>query len=531
MTLHALSVVLGKGALVWSIAGLLALAWLVPHRGFHLVRGSLGRLLAHPRLHGARRRAPRLMAFLDRHLHDSRRSWLRLVLGAAFAGGAGAWFVHLLRGVLDDSKLVVADQCLHNTVERFHSPVLWRFYSLVTTLASASFVLPLVVCVAVLFWAGGRRREALGLCCGLVGAELLSLGLKRLVERPRPPGAAQLLHDSSFPSGHTLVAASVYGFLVYLILRDEPRRPWHWMLAAPLLVLIGSVPISRIYLGVHWPYDTVASLALATAWLAILIALFKYPPVEHRLPVPADGCPWLAGALAASAVALCVYASMLAALRPQPKVVGPPRPLLPIAAAQVAAAFPAGLPVRSEDAVGGAMEPVSLLYIADQAHLAAAFARAGWQQAEPQSVHGVLTELWDVASNRPDPRGPASPTYYERQPQDLTFEKPGDPSGSIRRRHHTRLWDTGLRVSPGNLPLWVATASYDAGIMLVAAPYLLTHRIDLHVDRERDLIAGDLAPSGARRLATLTVGPPGRGTDAGSDRFFTDGRAYLLALP
>ncbi len=531
MTIHALSVLLGKGALMWSFAALLALGWLIPHRGFHLVRGPAGRALADPRLHAARRRWPRLTAFLQRHLHDHRRSWLRLVLGAGFAAGASAWFVHLLHGVLADSKLVVADQCIHNTVERFHSAALWRFYSLATTLASASFVFPLVACLAVLFWAGGRRREALGVVSALAGAGLMSVVMKRFVERPRPPGAALLLHDSSFPSGHTLVAASVYGFLVYLILRDERRGAWHWLAATPLLVLIGSVPISRIYLGVHWPYDTVASLALATAWLAILIALFKFPPIEHHLPVPAQGCPWLGSALAASAVALCVYAALLAVTRPHPKVMPPPRQPVPIAAAQVAAVFPAGLPVRSEDAVGGAMEPVSLLYIADARQLAAAFARAGWQQADPQSVHGVLHELWDVATNRPDPRGPASPTYYARQPQDLTFEKPGDASGSIRRRHHTRLWDTGLRVAPANLALWVGTASYDAGIMLVAAPYLLTHRIDLHVDRERDLVASDLALSGARRLAVLAVGPPAQGTNAGADRFFTDGRAYLLAFP
>jgi hypothetical protein len=245
MTWHTISVLVGKGALLWGSAALLLLAWLVPHRGFHWVRGPARWLLDHPRLAAARGRSPRLAAFLHRHLVDRRRSWVRLAVGSLVSAGAIFWFWTLLHGVLTDGKLVNADQCLHNTVCRFHSPALLTYYSLVSNLASTAFVLPLVVIVAGLFAAGGRRREAIGLCLGLAGAIGLAVGLKQIVERPRPPGAAELLGDSSFPSGHTLVATSVFGLLVYLLLRDSPRGAWRRLAALPLLVLIASVPVSR----------------------------------------------------------------------------------------------------------------------------------------------------------------------------------------------------------------------------------------------------------------------------------------------
>jgi membrane-associated phospholipid phosphatase len=531
VTWHVVGELLGITALLTAVAGVLALAWLVPHRGFHLVREPAGRALRHPRVAALRRRAPGLVAFAERHGHDPRRSWLRVLLGALCLGGGIAWFVHLLRGVLADGKLVTADRCLHNTVVAFDSAALTRYYSVVSDLASIAFVAPMVTLIAVLLWAAKRRRESLGLALALAGAVALTNTLKALIGRPRPPEAQALFRDSSFPSGHTLTGAAVYGFLVYLVLRDEPRRLWHWLLAVPLLVLIASIPLSRIYLGVHWPYDTVASLALAGAWLAVLITLFKFPPLAARLPVAQAPVPWLPGALAAAALALGGYGAVLAARWPQAKVAPPPSAWRPIPLTALLAAYPPGLPKLSQDAVGGPMEPVSLILVGDAARVVAAFERAGWQLAQPPSVRGLLRELWAVARNRPDPRGPATPAYLGGEPQDLTFEKPGEPSGSIRRRHHTRLWQTALCIAPRCTPLWVATASYDAAVKLVAKPYLLTHRIDPRIDRERDLIASDLQRAGARELAVVTVTGPTQGHNAGGDNFTTDGRAHLLVVP
>lgn len=530
MTLHAIFEMLGLSALVVAVGAVAALAWLLPHRGFHHLRRPVGRALASPRAARARERSPGVVAFAERHLHDARASWVRVGVGACCFGGGIAWFVHLMRGVLADGKIVTADRCLHNTLAGFDSTALVRYYSLVTNLAGPAFVAPLVGALVAIFWAAARRREALGLAIAAFGSLALAATFKEVIQRPRPPEAQALFRDSSFPSGHTLVATAVYGFLVYLVLRDEPRRAWHWLLAVPLLALIGSVPLSRIYLGMHWPYDTLASAALAGAWLAVLIALFKYPPLLHWLPPASAPVPWLPRALAGVVAVLAVWGAVLAMRVPHAKLGPPPAAVQTISPAAVAAGYPSVLPPRSQDAVGGPMEPVSLILVGDAGAILAAFQQAGWQLAQPPSVHGLLRELWSVAANRPDPRGPATPAYFADQPQDMTFEKPGDPSGSIRRRHHTRLWRTTLCVASACTPVWVATASYDAGIKLIAEPYLLTHRIDPHVDLERDLIARDLRAAGARQLAVLPVTAPSSGHNAAGDTFVTDGRAYLFAI-
>jgi hypothetical protein len=65
------------------------------------------------------------------------------------------------------------------------------------------------------------------------------------------------------PSGHTQGTVVVWGYLGTVV-----RRPWFWALAGVLMVL---VPLSRIYLGVHFPTDVLGGYILGAlillAWM------------------------------------------------------------------------------------------------------------------------------------------------------------------------------------------------------------------------------------------------------------------------
>jgi hypothetical protein len=186
MTWHAFSFLLGRTAVLFAVAALFFLALMLPYRGWDLLREPARRILSHPSLAGLRRQVPGLFAFLKRHFHDEGRSWLRLLLGAAFFAFGVRWFVQLLHGVLTDSPLVVADHRLHNTVALFHSPALHRFYSFVSDLTGPVLLTALVAGLAAVLWIAGRRREAFFLAVALAGASLFSVVLKPIVRaRPR----------------------------------------------------------------------------------------------------------------------------------------------------------------------------------------------------------------------------------------------------------------------------------------------------------------------------------------------------------
>ena len=68
------------------------------------------------------------------------------------------------------------------------------------------------------------------------------------------------------PSGHAQNAVVLWGFLAYWI-----RRSMIWILA---IFLIFMISISRLYLGVHYPHDTLAG------WLVGGLILFAYIKLE-----------------------------------------------------------------------------------------------------------------------------------------------------------------------------------------------------------------------------------------------------------
>ena len=102
-------------------------------------------------------------------------------------------------------------------------------------------------------------------------ADLLTMGLKPLIDRPRPyethADVDPLLGGtlgSSMPSGH---AATSFAGAVILGGLYRSGLPY-------FLVLAVAISYSRVYLGVHYPFDVIAGAAIGAAVsLAALAAL------------------------------------------------------------------------------------------------------------------------------------------------------------------------------------------------------------------------------------------------------------------
>ena len=99
---------------------------------------------------------------------------------------------------------------------------------------------------------------------------LLNQILKYIVQRPRPT-EFRIIDESgySFPSGHSMVSAAFYGFLIYLIYKNVKNKYLKWTLITMLSILIISIGTSRIYLGVHYTSDVLAGFLISISYLII----------------------------------------------------------------------------------------------------------------------------------------------------------------------------------------------------------------------------------------------------------------------
>jgi undecaprenyl-diphosphatase len=154
----------------------------------------------------------------------------------------------------------------------------WASPTLTGVMIAASFyggpvvLIPAALIAAFAFLVHGWHRGALLVVLTVAGAALLNWLLKVTFARVRPEAFFDypLPASPSFPSGHALYAASIFGGLAALLtarLKHGPLRVTVWAAAVFLIVLVG---FSRVYLGVHYPSDVLAGYSIAVIWVTFV---------------------------------------------------------------------------------------------------------------------------------------------------------------------------------------------------------------------------------------------------------------------
>lgn len=139
-------------------------------------------------------------------------------------------------------------------------------------LTSSAMVVPVVVLSAVL-WArmGAWDKSVLALAAFLASKVIILAGWITW-SRPRPGGVAggEIVpaEMSSYPSGHSVQALTIYGLLALWWAASTDR--WWERALAWTAVLIGAVVvgIARVRIGAHYPSDIAGGIALGALWLA-----------------------------------------------------------------------------------------------------------------------------------------------------------------------------------------------------------------------------------------------------------------------
>jgi undecaprenyl-diphosphatase len=240
-----------------------------------------------------------------------------------------------------------------------------------------------------------------------------------------------------------LRALTLYGFFPILLARSL-QREWRWLPYSLASLLVGGVALSRLYLGVHWLTDVLGSLMLGTAWIAFLgIAYHRHveQASQKRLMISA-------------ALALSLLASMLALTRHETHYLDyrPPAILVSYPLENWQTEISAALPQARDDLQRERNHPLNLVLAGDPNCLLRQLSSRGWRPAQMLGWHNALSLL----SPRSEiARLPVLPQVHGDVHEEAVFNQDRDDG----RRHLLRFWPTGLRLEPGQIPVYVGNIS------------------------------------------------------------------------
>lgn len=200
------------------------------------------------------------------------------VLILAFTG-----FVAVLEDVLTQDALVRADHAISTLLENLRNP--WTDPFMITVTGLGDSIVSGALATALVLWLllVKRWRLALAVTTALVLTALAIPLMKLLIHVPRPTQMYSGFDAYSFPSGHTTMAAAVYGFVAWILAGGVSLRwrPFIYTLAFFWILLMAT---SRVYLGAHWPSDVLAGLCLGLLAPTTLAALYLAYPRRHLHP-------------------------------------------------------------------------------------------------------------------------------------------------------------------------------------------------------------------------------------------------------
>jgi undecaprenyl-diphosphatase len=163
------------------------------------------------------------------------------------------------------------------------SPLLTEAMAAVTRLGAGEFLALVSVVAALVFWLAKHPRSAIYMAVVAAGVAAMNAGLKLLFARERPEEILRLADTSgySFPSGHAMAGAGIYGALAVVLFTRYRKLKWPSLGLCALLV--GAVGLSRAYLHVHYPSDVIAGWGLGLTWPLWLkpVILGKHPLREE----------------------------------------------------------------------------------------------------------------------------------------------------------------------------------------------------------------------------------------------------------
>ena len=554
---------------------------------------STGKAIYHdPEIKKIVTKHPKLSGFIKRRLTPDQKFGLYLTIGMLISIIFVYLFITVLESLIQQESLYQADSRIINLLQVLRTPAINKLMLFITYLGEGPIVILGAFFIAILFFIFKKKNYSIALIVSVLFGQIFVLVLKNIIQRPRPLPLNALIPESSFsfPSGHAFVALSFYGLVSYFLFRESKNKLQKTLSILLGILLILGIGFSRIYLGVHWPSDVLASYAAGAAWLTALITSleirrkFNHKPQDKTIKensgnrgtfspespmdidIPVDSVTkkrecidrdyrtkgnQIIGNLCISErsgiinrnihnknkvkllgliffIIWIIYLTYFFNTHFLLQTQKISADSIMLSESQVPEAFFTNFSRYSEDLTGVPIEPINLIFISSRKQLENTFEKANWLKTDNIHFKSIILSLNAVLFNQPYDRSPGIPSFWNTFPNDFAYGQPTEKH-SILERHHIHFWKTPFLIN--NQEVWFSTAHFDNSITSRSRVIFAIHKINPAVDKEREKIKEDLLKTRqVRKIEEFQIVEPSAGTNSAGNMFFTDGKAEIIYL-
>lgn len=216
--------------------------------------------------------------------HKLRQRWqefsphtMAIILKSTAAAVCLVLVLELTFSIAPEGAIQTFDENILRWIETLRTPFMNAMMVDVTALGGLALTVVLGLLACALFLLSKDRAAAIHLFLTASGGFLISIYTKGLIARPRPSVIPQLIKASgfSYPSGHSITSSAVYLTMAILACRHFKSLRSRIVLLSLAAAMITLISFSRLYLGVHYPSDTMSGALMGMTWALFMAALFS----------------------------------------------------------------------------------------------------------------------------------------------------------------------------------------------------------------------------------------------------------------